>query len=132
VAAPLLAMVPRLLAVMALAIDLTVLLLDHAVDAGTLLRRDVAVGLGPALSAIDRALALLEAIGLAAGDLPVVDAALDTVLLVVLRPIDVVHRLRVGSPARGDQAAHRQHGVRDEAKFRHSVSSGRVSTDAPS
>jgi len=131
-AAPVLAAIPSLLAIVALLVDLAALAIGHAIDAGPLLRRHPAVRLGATLGLVDAALTLLEPRGLAAGDLAAADALLDAVLLVVLALIDIVHRLRVGSPARGQQAARRQHGVRDEAKFGHSLSSGRVSTDQPS
>src|SRR5262249_24027056 len=61
-AAPLLAAVPGLLAVVALAIDIAVLALDHAVDVGALLLRDMTIGHGARLSAIDRTLSLFEAV----------------------------------------------------------------------
>jgi hypothetical protein len=100
------------------AIDLAILAFDHAVDVGALLRRDMAVGHGTRLSAIDRTLTLLETILFAAGDLPVANTALDAVLLAVLDSIDIVHRLRVCT-ATGDHTARRQNGVRDKAKFGH-------------
>ena len=57
-----------------------------------------------AWAAIDRALALLQAIGLAPRDLSVANTALDAVLLVVLALIDGPHRLRVRAAA-DEQAA---------------------------
>src|SRR5207248_1397298 len=116
--APALAAIPGLPAVVRVAIDIAVLAIDHAVDVGALLRRDMAIGHGARLSAVDRTLAPLEAILFAAGVLPVANTALDTVLLAVLDSIDIVHRLRVCTAA-GDHTARRQHGVRDKAKFGH-------------
>jgi hypothetical protein len=99
--APALAAVPGLLAIVALLIDFATLAIGHAVDAGALLGRHHTVGSGVGLRTIDRPLALLEAIGLAPGDLAVANAALDAVLLVVLALIDTVHRLR-GCTAGGE------------------------------
>ena len=86
--APALAAIPGLLAVVALAIDFAALAIGHAVDAARSCWRHHAVGAGAGLRTIDRPLALLEAIGLAAGDLAVANAVLDAVLLVVLALID--------------------------------------------
>src|SRR5471032_1396191 len=118
-ATPLLATIPGLLAVVAVAGDLAALAIGHAVDAGTLLRSDVTIGLGLALGAIDVALALFETTCLATRDLTVADAMIDTILLDFLTLVDVVHRLRVRAAARGKNAGRRQHGVRDKAKFCH-------------
>ena len=80
----------------------------------TLLRVHVAIGCRAGLGAIDGPFTLLEAAGLGARDLPVLDPALDAVLLVVLALVDVVHRLGGGGAA--DEQTARQHGVRYGAK----------------
>src|SRR4030095_5880295 len=119
--APALAAIPGLLAVVALAIDFATFAIHHAVDTSAFLLGHHTVGAGAGLGAVDRPLALLEAIGLAAGDLAALDALLDAVLLVILALIDAVHRLRVRAAA--DEQAARQNGVRDAAEFGHRLSS---------
>src|SRR4029077_13424080 len=93
---PALAAIPGLLAIVALLVDFVAFAISHAVDASALLRRHHTIGAGASLCTIDRPLSLLEAAGLAAGDLAVANAPLDAVLLVVLALIDGSHRLRIG------------------------------------
>ena len=81
--------------IVALLVDLAALAIGHAIDTSTLLRRDMAVGHGARLGAIDLRSPCSRRCCLATGDLTVADAALDPVLLGVLALIDVVHRLRV-------------------------------------
>jgi hypothetical protein len=82
-----------------LLVDLAALAIGHAIDASSLLRRDMAVSHGARLGAVDLSFPLFKAILFTAGDLTVADAAIDPVLLVILALIDVIHRLRIGVAA---------------------------------
>ncbi len=89
------------LVVMALAIDVVALAVQHAIEPLTFLGGDDAVGTRPGLVAIDALLALLQAASFAARQLAVSSALLDTLLLVGLPRIDAAHRLR-GRAARSE------------------------------
>ncbi len=105
------------LVVVALAIDVVALAVQHAIEVLAFLGRVDAVGTRPGLVAIDALLALLQPTGFTARQLAVSSPLFDTLLLVGLPRIDAAHRLG-GRPACSEQAR-RQNCVRDSAEYGH-------------